>query len=231
MCEVAAAMGHPMKYDHPSQIMDEIARQTPPMGGVSYEKLDAGFGLQWPVTEDAPAGTGIMHGEKFPRGKAKFTPVEYMPPGEEPTENFPLTLVTGRVLHHYNCGAQTRHSKLLEFVDTDILEIHADDAAELGIQSGDRARVKSARAEVILPAVVSDRVPPGTVFTTFHFPELNLNTLLSSSADDLSKCPEYKVSTVSVSKAPAKPRDNGRGNGHGKVRKTATGSPKARIIE
>ncbi len=230
ICEVATAMGHPMGYDHPSQIMDEIARQTPPMAGASYEKLDAGFGLQWPVNEGAPAGTGVMHQEKFPRGKAKFTPVEYMPPGEEPTEDYPLTMVTGRVLHHYNCGAQTRHSKLLEFVDSDVLEIHAEDAAALRLKSGDRALVKSARAEVTLPVVVSDRVPPGTVFTTFHFPELNLNKLLSSSADDLSKCPEYKVSTVAVSRAPA-PKGNGRGNGHGKARKAATRIPKARIIE
>lgn len=230
LCEVATAMGHPMKYDHPSQIMDEIARQTPPMRGVNYGKLDAGFGLQWPVLDAAHPGTGVMHGETFPRGKAKFTPVEYMPPGEEPTEDYPLTMVTGRVLHHYNCGAQTRHSKLLEFVDTDILEIHADDAAALGIKSGDRAVVKSARAEVTLPAVISDRVPPGTVFTTFHFPELNLNTLLSSSSDDLSKCPEYKVSTVAVSRAPLA-KGNGKGNGHGKAHTAATELPKARIIE
>ena len=242
ICEVATAMGTPMSYEHPSQIMDEIALQTPAMKGVSYEKLDEGFGLQWPVPEAGHPGTVVMHTEKFPRGKAKFVPVEYMPPTEEPTEDYPFTLVTGRVLHHYNCGAQTRHSRLLDFVDTDVLEIHADDAAELGMKTGDIALLKSPRAQVTLPVVISDRVPPGTVFTTFHFPELNLNTLLSSSADDLSKCPEYKVSTVALSLVtaakgseahPSRPaaKGNGRGNGHGKARKVQRTAPKVRIIE
>jgi formate dehydrogenase major subunit len=230
ICEVATAMGIPMSYDHPSKIMDEIALQTPGMKGVSYERLDAGFGLQWPVPEAGHPGTVVMHTEKFPRGKAKFVPVEYMPPSEEPTEDYPYTLVTGRVLHHYNSGAQTRHSRLMDFVDTDVLEIHVDDASELGLKTGDNALLKSPRAQVTLPVMISDRVPPGTVFTTFHFPELNLNTLLSSSSDDLSKCPEYKVSTVALSLAPAA-KGNGRSNGHGKARKVRRGAPKARIIE
>ncbi|HKS15995.1 MAG TPA: molybdopterin dinucleotide binding domain-containing protein, partial [Planctomycetota bacterium] len=104
------------------------------------------------------------------------------------------------------------------------------DASELGLKTGDRAVLTSARAKVTLPVMISDRVPPGTVFTTFHFPELNLNTLLSSSADDLSKCPEYKVSTVALAPAPAV-KGNGRGNGHGKAKKPARGAPKVRIIE
>ncbi len=222
ICEVSTAMGHPMAYDHPSQIMDEIAAQTPSMGGVTYEKLDRGYGLQWPVPELSHPGTSVMHSEQFPRGRAKFAPVEYRPPGEEPTEEYPFTLVTGRVLHHYNCGAQTRHSKLLEFVDTDVLEIHADDAAELGIANGDLATLRSARGEVKLPARISDRVPPGMLFTTFHFPELDLNTLLSSSSDDLSKCPEYKVSTVAVEKTAA-PR--------GRAARAPARKVRARIIE
>ncbi len=222
ICEVSTAMGFPMRYDHPSQVMDEIARQTPTMAGVSYERLDRGPGLQWPVLDASHPGTGVMHGSEFPRGKAKFVPVEYQPPGEEPTEAWPFTMVTGRVLHQYNCGAQTRHSKLIEFVNTDVLEVHADDAAELRIRTGDWAKVTSARASIKLPVVISDRVPPGTVFTTFHFPELNLNTLLSSSADDLSKCPEYKVSTVRLAKAPAP-----KSGGHAK----RAPARRARIIE
>lgn len=227
ICEVGTLMGYPMKYGHPSEIMLEIARQTPSMAGVTYEKLDAGFGLQWPVTDAASLGTGVMHTEKFPRGMAKFVPVEYQPPGELPSEEFPFTMVTGRVLHHYNCGAQTRHSKIVEFVDTDVLEMHADDAAEIGVVDDDIVNLASARGAVKMPVRISDRVPPGQVFTTFHFPDLNLNTLLSSSADELSKCPEYKVSTVKVSKVAA-PRTNGNGRGHGR-RKSAP--LKARIIE
>ncbi len=217
---VSAALGYSMTYNGAAEVMDEIARLTPTMAGVNYEKLDKNFGLQWPVPDSNSMGTAVMHTERFTRGKAKFSPAEYLPPGEEPTDEYPFTLVTGRVLHHYNCGAQTRHSKLIEFVNQDVLEIHADDAAELGVSDGDRIKIISARAAVELRCVISDRVPAGTLFTTFHFPENNLNTLLSSSADALSKCPEYKVLTVRLEKIQAKMRGNGKQNGG--QRKTAT---------
>jgi formate dehydrogenase major subunit len=197
---VSEMLGYAMKQRTASEIMDEIARLTPTWTGVNYEKLNAGFGLQWPAPTPESLGTSIMHVDRFPRGKAKFTPTEYLPPGEEPTNDYPFTLVTGRILHHYNCAAQTRHSKLIEFVNDDILEIHAEDAAELGVESGDNVKITSARGEISLPCAISERVLPGQVFTTFHFPENNLNTLLSSSADALSKCPEYKVLTVRLQK-------------------------------
>ncbi len=206
---VSAGLGYPMHYANTGEVMDEIAKLTPSMAGVSYAKLDESNGLQWPVPTADHRGTGIMHTEQFPRGKAKFSPAEFLPPGESPTDDYPFTLVTGRVLHHYNCGAQTRNSKLIEFVNRDVLEVHADDAAELGIADGETVNITSARATVQLPAVVSDRVPPGQLFTTFHFPDNNLNTLLSSSADALSSCPEYKVLTVRVEKIAPKKRKAG----------------------
>lgn len=196
IARVSGLLGYDMKNPTAAALMDEIARLTPTMSGVGYERLDRNFGLQWPVPSSDSVGTPIMHLERFPRGKAKFAAVEYLPPGEEPSASFPFTLVTGRVLHHYNCGTQTRHSKLIEFVNQDILEIHADDAAELGVKDNDAVKITSARGEIQLPCRISERVPPGQVFTTFHFPENEVNTLLSSSADALSKCPEYKVTTV-----------------------------------
>ena len=203
---VSAGLGYPMKYANISEVMDEIAKLTPTMAGVAYDKLDDHFGLQWPVPTREHQGTGIMHTDRFPRGKAKFSPAEYLQPGEVPTDDYPFTLVTGRVLHHYNCGAQTRNSKLIEFVNRDVLEMHAEDATELGIADGETVNVTSARATIQLPCVISERVIPGQLFTTFHFPDNDLNTLLSSSADALSSCPEYKVLTVRVAKLPAKKR-------------------------
>ncbi len=200
---VSEMLGYTMTARTSFEIMDEIARLTPTMAGVSYEKLDRGFGLQWPVPDMAHPGTSVMHTERFPRGKAKFSPAEYLPPGEEPTDDYPFTLVTGRILHHYNCGAQTRNSKLIEFVNQDVLEIHKEDAEELGIADGEMVKLASARAVVELRCVISERVPPGQLFTTFHFPDNNLNPLLSSSADALSKCPEYKVLTVRIEKIAA----------------------------
>ncbi len=200
VCEVSARMGYPMQYSHPSAIMDEIAQLAPLFAGVSFDRLDAPEGLQWPVPSKDHPGTVLMHDVSFPKGKAKFVAVDYLPPGETPSEAYPLVLITGRILQHYNCGAQTRRTDIMQVVDTDVLEIHADDAARLELCDGDQVRLISARGEARLPVIISERVQPGELFTSFHFPDTDLNVLLSSSADESSKCPEYKVSTVRVEK-------------------------------
>nr|MBI3614824.1 formate dehydrogenase subunit alpha [Nitrospirota bacterium] len=197
--EVATRMGYPMRYGHPSEIMDEIAQLTPALAGVSYERLD-GEGLQWPVPSPDHPGTALMHGDRFPRGKAKFVPVDYLPPGESPSEAYPFTLVTGRILQHYNCGAQTRRTDIMTLVNADVLEMHPEDAARLNVADGESVRLVSERGAAQLPVAVSERVRSGELFTSFHFPAIAINRLLSSSADESSKCPEYKVSTVRVEK-------------------------------
>ncbi|MDE3243464.1 MAG: formate dehydrogenase subunit alpha [Nitrospirota bacterium] len=197
--EVATRMGYPMSYGHPSEIMDEIAQLTPALAGVSYARLE-GEGLQWPVPSAAHPGTALMHGDRFPRGKARFVPVDYLPPGESPNEAYPFTLVTGRILQHYNCGAQTRRTDIMTLVNADVLEMHPEDAARLNVAQGEAVRLVSARSDATLPVAISERVRPGQLFTSFHFPATAINDLLSSSADESSKCPEYKVSTVRVEK-------------------------------
>ncbi|MEW6544765.1 MAG: formate dehydrogenase subunit alpha [Nitrospirota bacterium] len=198
--EVATRMGYPMKYAHPSEIMEEIAALTPSLAGVSYERLERSDGLQWPVPAADHPGTPLMHRESFPRGKGRFVPVDYLPPGESPSKDYPFILTTGRILQHYNCGAQTRRTDILQVVDADVLEMHPADAAGLGLTHGDLVRLVSARSDAVLPLAVSDRVLPGHLFTSFHFPATDVNALLSSSADESSKCPEYKVSAVRVEK-------------------------------
>jgi formate dehydrogenase major subunit len=200
VCEVATRMGYPMSYRHPSEIMAEMAQLAPSLAGVSYERLERHEGLQWPVPSAGHPGTPLMHGERFPRGRARFVGVEYLPPGESPTGDYPFVLITGRILYHYNCGAQTRRTDAMAMVDTDVLEMHPDDLARLELTEGEMIRMVSARGESVLPVAASARVRPGELFTSFHFPATNLNALLSSSADDSSKCPEYKVSTVRIEK-------------------------------
>ena len=195
---VSTRMGYPMHYGHPSEIMDEMSQLTPMLAGVSYARLEHAEGLQWPVPSVRHPGTPLMHRDGFPRGKARFVPVDYLPPGESPSDAYPFILVTGRILQHYNCGAQTRRTDILQMVDTDVLEIHSEDAKRLQIEDGETVRLVSARSEATLPAVVSDRVRTGELFTSFHFPSTNVNALLSSSADETSKCPEYKVSAVRI---------------------------------
>jgi formate dehydrogenase major subunit len=198
VCEVSNRMGYPMRYGHPAEIMDEIATLTPMFAGVSYDRLDHPSGLQWPVPSPSHKGTALMHQETFPKGKARFVAVDYLPPGEAASAEYPFILTTGRVLQHYNCGAQTRRTGILDLVDTDVLEMHPADMARLRLEDGAIVRLVSARGQALLPAVSSERVLPGHVFTSFHFPASTVNELLSSSADESSKCPEYKVSAVRV---------------------------------
>jgi len=198
VCEVATRMGYPMTYAHPSEIMDEIAKLTPIFAGVSYGRLDDPAGLQWPVPTAAHPGTTLMHGETFPKGKARFVAVDYLPPGEQASAEYPFVLTTGRILQHYNCGAQTRRTEILDVVDTDLLEMHPADMERLHLGDGAIVRLISARGEAMLPVATSERVLPGHLFTSFHFPASTINDLLSSSADESSKCPEYKVSAVRV---------------------------------
>jgi formate dehydrogenase major subunit len=205
LCEVSQRMGYPMPYRHPSEIMDEIAELAPMFSGVSFERLESPNGLQWPVPSAAHPGTALMHEQSFPKGRAQFVGVEFLPPGESPTEAYPYVLITGRILQHYNCGAQTRRTAIMRVVDTDVLEIHPADAATLNLRDGEEVRLISARGVARLPVLISERVKPGELFTSFHFPESDLNVLLSSSADESSKCPEYKVSTVRIEKVEPAP--------------------------
>jgi formate dehydrogenase major subunit len=198
VCEVSSRMGYPMPYRHPSEIMDEIAILTPLCAGVSYDRLDQPAGLQWPVPTATHEGTSLMHQETFPKGKAHFVAVDYLPPGEASTAEYPFVLTTGRILQHYNCGAQTRRTDILELVDNDVLEMHPADMEGLHLRDGEIVRLVSARGDALLPIVGSERVLPGHLFTSFHFPASTVNALLSSSADENSKCPEYKVSAVRV---------------------------------
>jgi formate dehydrogenase major subunit len=219
---VATRMGYPMRYQYPSEIMEEMRQLTPMLAGVSYARLERPDGLQWPVPSSEHPGTPLMHANRFPtregarlgapgaggcNGRARFVPVDYLPPGESPSEAYPFILITGRILQHYNCGAQTRRTDIVRIVDTDVLEIHRDDAERLHIEDGETVRLVSARSDATLPAVVSERVRPGELFTSFHFPSTNVNALLSSSADESSKCPEYKVSAVRVERCVGSGRD------------------------
>jgi formate dehydrogenase alpha subunit len=198
ICEISTRMGYPMQYQHPSEIMEEMAALSPMLAGVSYDRLEQPEALQWPVPDTLHPGTSLMHRETFARGRGRFVAVDYLAPGEAPSEDYPFVLITGRRLEHYNCGAQTRRTEIIELVNRDVLEMHPDDMGRLGFQEHQPVRLISARSTAVLPVVSSDRVRARELFTSFHFPDTDVNSLLSSSADESSKCPEYKVSTVRV---------------------------------
>ncbi|HEV8313435.1 MAG TPA: formate dehydrogenase subunit alpha, partial [Burkholderiaceae bacterium] len=199
--KLANALGYPMAYSHPSQIMDEIAVLTPTFRGVSYAKLDKLGSVQWPCNEDtAEAGTPIMHVDEFVRGKGRFIITQYVATPEKVTRKFPLVLTTGRILSQYNVGAQTRRTPNNLWHDEDRLEIHPHDAEERGIADGDWVGITSRAGETVLRAVVSERMQPGVVYTTFHFPESGANVITTDSSDWATNCPEYKVTAVQVTR-------------------------------
>ena len=198
---LANALGYPMAYQHPEQIMEEIAALTPSFAGVSYEKIERLGSLQWPCNEGTDeAGTATMHIERFVRGKGRFFPTQYVASEEKVTRRFPLILTTGRVLSQYNVGAQTRRTENSRWHEEDRLEIHPHDAEERGVKHGDWVGISSRAGETVLRADVTERVQPGVVYTTFHFPESGANVITTDSSDWATNCPEYKVTAVQVSK-------------------------------
>ena len=192
------ALGYPMDYAHPGEIMDEIARLTPTFQGVSYAKLDALGSIQWPCNDAMPAGTPTMHIDHFVRGRGRFMLTEYVPTEERVNGRYPLILTTGRILSQYNVGAQTRRTANVVWHDEDLLEIHPHDAEERGIRDGDWAGVASRAGQTVLRATVTERVQPGVVYTTFHFPESGANVITTDNSDWATNCPEYKVTAVQV---------------------------------
>jgi formate dehydrogenase major subunit len=197
----ANALGYPMHYTHPSQIMDEIAALTPSFAGVSFDKIERLGSVQWPCNETtAEAGTTTMHVGGFVRGRGRFLPTQYVPTDERVTRRFPLILTTGRVLSQYNVGAQTRRTANSRWHEEDRLEIHPHDAEERGVKDGDWVGITSRAGATVLRACVTERVQPGVVYTTFHFPESGANVITTDSSDWATNCPEYKVTAVQVSR-------------------------------
>jgi formate dehydrogenase major subunit len=197
------AMGYECHYDHPSEVLDEIARTSPAYSGMSFDKIEKLGSVQWPCNTDAPEGTEVLHTVAFPRGKGSFMLTGYLPTQERATDQYPLLLTTGRILSQYNVGTQTRRTANVVWHDDDLLEISADDAAARGLANGDRARISSRYGATELTVQISERVNPGIVYTTFHFAHTMVNNLTSDLDDWATNCPEYKVTAVDVERVSA----------------------------
>jgi len=199
--DVANALGASWQYAGPAEVMDEIALAAPRLfGGVSYERL-GNDGLQWPCPSADHPGTATVHANQFIRGRGQLVTVDYVPSPEQCSGEYPLLLITGRVLQHYNVGTMTRRTPNAELITADLLELNPGDAQALDVQSGQRVRVASHYGEIQVEALVSNRVEPGTVFLSFHFPESQTNVLTGPHVDAQSRCPEYKLTAVAVSAA------------------------------
>lgn len=202
ICEVSKRMGYSMSYASPREIMEEIASLTPSYGGIHYDRLESGEGLQWPCPNREHPGTPILHKETFTKGKGLFTGVEYKPPQELPDKDYPFTLTTGRLLYHFHTATMTRRSKPLSaLVPEGFIEMNPDDARKLGIRDEDVVEVSSRRGKIQTRARVTEKVASGTMFMTFHFAEEAVNRLTNPALDPIAKIPEFKVCAVRIEKA------------------------------
>ena len=209
LCRIGERLGLATPYEHPSEIMDEIASLTPIYGGMSYDRIDE-VGLQWPCPDRDHPGTVFLHEGQFKRGKGKFHPTPFREAVEVPDDEYPYLLTTGRYLYHWHTRTMTgRVAGLEELCPPVPVEIHPADARDAGLSHGDVVHVRSRRGAVSAKAVLTERSPRGTVFMAFHFVEGAANMLTIDAVDPIAKIPEYKVCAVRIAKAQAEPARSG----------------------
>jgi len=201
--ELGKRLGCPgMEFDSDAEIMEEISLLTPIYGGMHYDRLAENFGLQWPCSDRDHPGTEFLHKYYFTRGKGCFTITKHQEPFEKTENEYPFTLVTGRgSYHHFHTATMTRNSKrLVREYPQALLEININDCKKLNLKDGETVELRSKRGAVHITTQITDRVQPGTVFSSFHFFEVPINQLTVDAMDPQSKCPEFKVCSVSLTK-------------------------------
>ncbi len=198
ICDLSRRLGYDMGAPTPAEIFEEIRTYTPTYAGMNYQRVDA-CGLQWPCPDLDHPGTPFLHEDTFPRGRGRLMGVEYEAPAELTNDDYPILLTTGRMLYQYNIS--TRKSPTLDaLAPAERAEMNPRDATALGITEDDSIRVTSRRGSVVTGVAITDRVPPGTMFMTFHFHETPVNELTNSAYDPVSNTAEYKVSAVKIEK-------------------------------
>ncbi|MCQ4332769.1 formate dehydrogenase subunit alpha [Natronomonas sp. F2-12] len=193
--------GRRWDYETPTEIFEELTDVTPIYAGMSHERIETEGGLQWPCPDADHPGTRFLYedGFNFSDGMARFVPADMGEPGELPTETYPLTLTTGRVLYHFHTGTLTRRVEAItDHVPESFVEIHPETAGTLGIEGGDTVRVESERGHIDVRAKVTERPGKGVVFVPMHFADGAVNTLTGERYDPTSGIPEYKVASVRI---------------------------------
>ncbi len=201
--DFANALGAGWWYETAEDIWNEFADLSPNWSGIRYDRLEE-VGLQWPCTDLDHPGSRFLHAPRPDRagGRAKFFPVEYQPPIEQPDSEFPFVLSTGRTLYHYNSAGMTmREPGVTDKQVEPFFEISAEDASNLGLEEGDLARLVSRRGELEAEARITERVYPGLVWMALHFAQAKVNWLTHDVGDPLIGTPEYKVSAVRIERA------------------------------
>ena len=199
--EVARKMGHNWTSNSGREIWDnEVAALAPPYAGIKFGRIQEN-GLQWPCPDENHPGSFVLHQNgNFTHGKGILKGIEWTPPAEVEDAQYPFILSTGRRLSQYHTRTQTGRSGMDLIYKRETADISLEDAKNLGVEDGAMVRIKSKRGEVNVPARVTDEVPRGMVWMTFHYREGNCNWLTNNASDRITKTPEYKACAVNVEK-------------------------------
>jgi formate dehydrogenase major subunit/formate dehydrogenase alpha subunit len=207
LTDLANACGASWSYSHPSEVFDEMARDTEKLRGISHARIEErGLGLQWPCPEPDHPGTKFLHEGQPLRasGRALLQSVAYRPSSEGTSDAYPLILSTGRTLYHYNAATQTRRAEGSVLKQPEgFVEIHRRDARDRGIGHGDIVEVRSPRGAVECRAVVTRHVSPGRIWMPLHFAEARANLLTTDAGDAVTGTAEYKVCASQVTRVSA----------------------------
>jgi formate dehydrogenase major subunit len=200
--ELAERFGHFWESNSAQEIWDnEISVVAPNLRGIKYARIEQD-GLQWPCpTLDHPGTPTLHQNGNFTAGKGTFRPVDWTPPAEVPDIEYPFVLSTGRALYHYHTRTQTGNAiGLNDLMSEEKADISLADAKALGIENDEIICVRSRRGKVNIKARITDEVPRGLVWMTFHFRETNANWLTNPAFDPISKTAEYKACAVAIEK-------------------------------
>jgi len=201
LCDVMTRMGFPQSYDSVEDVWNEHLSLNASYKGLTYEHL-GGPGKLWPCTDpETSGGEVVLFGDGYPTpsGRGKFSPAETIPPAELPSAEYPFVLNTGRSLQHWHTGSMTRRAKALDAIHPEArCEIHPEDLAALGLESGAFVKLTTRRHSIRVKALGSTRTSKGSVFIPFGYREAAANLLTTDELDPFGKIPSFKYAAVRV---------------------------------
>ncbi len=195
--EIAQRMGYPMHYNNAEDIFEEIRTLVPIYAGITYKRIDEMNGVQWPCPDLTHPGTKFLHKEKFTRGKGHLTGLEHEPSDEEPDENYPFLLTTGRTFMQYNCGTMTRRTRCEHSDPENFVQLNSNDAQKLGVQNHERVRISTRRGALNVKAKIVD-IPEGILWMPFHYAEAPTNFLTNDALDPICGITELKACAAKI---------------------------------